>query len=105
MKKNIFPRITNTAFIITFLFQVVFLLFLGSTRAQNKAYHIGPRDILTLRIYAGGEEQREVDLTVSAKGMINTPFIGPVRAEGLTIPQLEASIIEPLARDYFVNPQ
>jgi len=102
---NVFLKTVKTAFIISFVFQIFLLIFPQPSWSQNKAYHIGPRDILTLKIYAGGEEQREVDLTVSAKGMINTPFIGPVRAEGLTIPQLEASIIEPLARDYFVNPQ
>ena len=102
---NHFLRIIKTAFIIPFLFQVFLYLFSGLSVAQSKAYLIGPRDILTLTIYAGGEEQQEVDLTVSARGMINAPFIGPVRAEGLTIPQLEALINEPLARDYFVDPQ
>jgi len=105
MMMNHFLRIIKTAFIIPFLFQVFLYLFSGLSVAQSKAYLIGPRDILTLTIYAGGEEQQEVDLTVSARGMINAPFIGPVRAEGLTIPQLEGLITEPLARDYFVDPQ
>jgi len=56
-------------------------------------------------IYAGGEEQAKVDLTISAKGTINVPFIGTVKAEGLTAPQIEALITEPLAKDYFVNPE
>lgn len=102
---NFFLRITKTAFIITFLFNVSLLLFPGSAVAQGKAYLIGPRDILTLTIHAGGEEQQEIDLTVSARGMINVPFLGSVKAEGLTIPQLEDLITEPLTRDYFVNPE
>jgi polysaccharide export outer membrane protein len=77
----------------------------GSSLAQNKPYRIGPRDILTLTIYAGGEKQQEVDLTVSAQGMINVPFIGATMADGLTPSELEKRIIEPLARDYFVNPK
>ncbi len=100
-----FLKIIKTAFIIPFLFQVFLYLLPDLSVAQTKAYRIGPRDILTLTIYAGGEEQQEVDLTVSARGMINAPFIGSVKAEGLTIPQLEELITEPLTRDYFVNPE
>jgi len=102
---NFFPTIIKTAFIIPFLFQVFLYPFPGLSGAQGNAYHIGPRDVLTLTIYAGGEKQQEVDLAVSAQGMINAPFIGPVRAEGLTIPQLEELITQPLTRDYFVNPE
>jgi len=105
MMMNFFLKIIKTAFIIPFLFQVFLHLSPDISVAQSKAYRIGPRDILTLTIYAGGEEQQEVDFTVSARGMINAPFIGPVKAEGLTIPQLEDLITEPLARDYFVNPE
>jgi len=46
-----------------------------------------------------------VDLSVSSQGMISIPFIGPVKAAGLTVPELEPLIAEPLARDYFVNPE
>jgi len=77
----------------------------GLSHGQGKAYRFGPRDVLTLMIYAGGEEQAKVDLTISAKGTINVPFIGTVKAEGLTAPQIEALITEPLAKDYFVNPE
>lgn len=73
--------------------------------SQEKTYRIGPRDMLTLSIYAGGEEQQKIDLTVSAQGMINIPFIGAVKADGLTVPELEAFILKPLERDYFVDPE
>lgn len=73
--------------------------------AQDKDYHLGPRDIITLTIFAGGEKQQEVDLTVSGQGMVNVPFIGPLKAEGFTTQQLEDLIAEPLAKDYFVNPE
>jgi polysaccharide export outer membrane protein len=73
--------------------------------SQGKEYLIGPRDVITIAIFAGGEKQQEVDLTVSGQGIINVPFIGPVKAEGLTIPQLEALIKKPLAEDYFMDPE
>lgn len=75
-----------------------------SAQAQTKAYRIGPSDVLTVTVYAGGEEQYKSDLTVSSQGTINAPFIGEVRAEGLSPSDLEQKITEPLARDYFVNP-
>jgi polysaccharide export outer membrane protein len=81
------------------------LSFSSPALAQGKEYLIGPRDVITIVIFAGGEKQQEVDLTVSGQGMINVPFIGPVKAEGLTIPQLEDLITKPLAEEYFVDPE
>jgi len=73
--------------------------------AQMEAYRIGQRDVINLTIYAGGELQNQVDLTVSEKGTINIPFIGSVRAAGRTILELQNLITKPLAEDYFVNPE
>jgi polysaccharide export outer membrane protein len=89
----------------TMLFILCLLLSLPHiSLSQGKEYLIGPRDVITIVIFAGGEKQQEVDLTVSGQGMINVPFIGPVKAEGLTIPQLEALITKPLAEEFFVDP-
>ena len=75
------------------------------TMQKGKAYRIGPRDVMTISIYAGGEKQQESSLTVSAQGTINAPFIGSIMAGGLTPTQLEKRIAAPLARDYFVDPK
>ena len=91
--------------IIASLFLAHLIAFSGSSLAQNIPYLIGPRDIVTLTIYAAGEKQQEVDLTVSSLGMINVPFIGTAMAVGLTLNELEKQIIKPLARDYFVDPK
>ena len=91
--------------IATVFVPLFFLVCREPLRAQNTAYRIGPRDILTLTIYAGGEEQQTSHLTVSSQGMINVPFIGSVKAQGLTIPQLEELVATPLAADFFVNPE
>ena len=101
---KIFRNIT-AQLIVLFLLHLSFLISPHSLWAQGKAYCIGPRDVLSLTICAGAEKQHQVDLTVSSQGMINVPFIGPVKAEGLTIPQLEPLIREPLAEDYFVDPE
>lgn len=87
------------------LFLAFILIIPAMGNAAVNPYRIGIGDILILTIYAGGEKQDEVTLTVSGKGMINAPFIGSFKAKGLTPSQLEARITEPLAKDYFVNPK
>ncbi|MFH2219680.1 MAG: polysaccharide biosynthesis/export family protein [Pseudomonadota bacterium] len=90
---------------------ICFLLFIAMcvppalAGAQDKVYRIGPNDVLTITIYAGGEKQQESDLTVSAQGTINAPFIGSIKVSGRTPTQLEKMIVEPLAADYFVDPK
>jgi len=86
--------------ILTLLFTLC-----NPVHAQIEAYRMGPRDVITLTIYAGGELQNQLDLTVSEKGTINVPFIGSVSAAGRTILELENFITKPLIRDYFVNPE
>jgi len=75
------------------------------SHTQTTGYHIGPGDVLSLRIFAGGEEQHAAQLTVSSQGTINAPFIGSIKAAGLTVSQLESKITEPLAADYLVDPE
>jgi len=73
--------------------------------AQELGYQIGPRDVISIDIYAGGQQQQSVVVSVDAKGMINVPFIGSVHADGLTLSELRTRISEPLEADYFVNPE
>lgn len=72
---------------------------------QPEGYFLGPRDILSISIHAGGVEQEKVEVTVSEQGRINVPYIGSVKAGGLTLTELENAILVPLERDYFVSPQ
>ncbi|MCE5334593.1 MAG: polysaccharide export protein [Desulfobacteraceae bacterium] len=72
---------------------------------QGKAYTVGTGDILSVKIFAGGVTQENLEVTVSSKGTINLPFLGQVKAAGLSIPELTEATTMPLAQDYFVNPQ
>ncbi len=69
------------------------------------AYKVGPGDIITISIIAGGVEQAKADLVVSEQGEVTLPFIGNITASGLTLKNLEKKLYIPLAKDYFVNPQ
>lgn len=87
------------------ILSIIILFASGHAAALETDYHIGPRDVLHLKIYAGGEIQQEADLTVSQAGMISVPLLGNVKAAGATLVSLEKAVYEPLARDYFVNPR
>lgn len=69
------------------------------------SYLLGATDIISVSIYAGGEEQVTVDLTISNQGLVNFPFIGAVKAAGLSSSELEKKVYVLLEKDYFVDPQ
>jgi polysaccharide export outer membrane protein len=98
-KVNSYYKTVNLSLVV-----LIFAIFCPA-HAQMEAYRIGQRDVINLTIYAGGELQNQVDLTVSEKGTINVPFIGSVSAAGRTILELENFITKPLAEAYFVNPE
>jgi polysaccharide export outer membrane protein len=108
-QRGCFDYMKKRSILITCMYHLFFvaLFFCGQTAAfaQNDAYRIGPTDVLRLTIEAGGEQQNDVILTVSNDGTVNAPFVGVVKAAGLTPAELEKKIAEPLARDYFVDPE
>jgi len=73
--------------------------------SQHKPYIIGVGDVLAVTIFAGGVTQEALDLEVSSEGTIGVPFLGEIKAEGLSVTQLTQTVTRPLAEDYFVNPQ
>jgi len=77
----------------------------SKTPEKSSAYRLGPEDVVMISILAGGEEQVATDMVVGANGNINIPFIGKIKAAGLTMEELEKAIIIPLERDFFVSPQ
>ena len=85
---------------------LVSLVAVSTLHAQSaEGYRIGPDDILTISIMAGGEEQVKTEMVVAGNGYLNVPFIGKINAEGLSLEALEHAIYLPLEADYFVDPQ
>lgn len=68
-------------------------------------YLIEPDDILQVTIFASGEAQKELELLVDANGYVTFPFIGNVKAGGMTINQLSKYVTKKLTGDYFIDPQ
>ena len=85
------------------------VLWMGAAQAQETGgetgYRLGSEDVLVISIMAGGEKQVETEMVVGGNGHVNVPFIGRVKAVGLTLDALEQQITRPLAADYFVAPQ
>lgn len=96
-----------TKFSLATLFgvMVLFSSVVSYPQSNPSSYVIGPEDVLSVTIFAGGKSEEQLDITVSSNGMINFPFLGQIRAEGLTVPKLVDLVTKPLAEDYFVNPQ
>ena len=92
-------------YLIIFLFSLLPLSFSTPALSEIEGYCLCPNDVIKLSIFAGGRMQTEVELTISSKGFIACPFLGDTKAENLTISELTDKIKEPLATDYFVEPQ
>ena len=88
-----------------FILFFIGLIFAGSSNAVEKPYIIGPGDVLSVTIFAGGAVHESMELAVSPKGTINFPYLGEIKAAGLSVNQLTEATSRPLERDYFVNPQ
>jgi len=97
MSRNFF------AFSLTLL--VLSLLSPSLAFSAPPPYKLGARDIISVSVFAGGEAQATVDLTISDQGTVNFPFIGTTQAKGLTTTELERAVTAPLSAQYFVDPQ
>jgi polysaccharide export outer membrane protein len=92
-------------FVLLFYAVFIVLFFVSSAYAQEQEYRIGPRDVISVNVFAGDEKQISEDVTVAADGMITLPLLGEVQTGGLTLGELKKNSIEPLALKYFVDPQ
>jgi len=74
-----------------------------SGQGTSGEYALGPGDVLRITIYGHGDLPQEVVL--SSDGSFTYPFIGQVRAAGLTVSQLTAAMARRLEEGYLVAPQ
>jgi polysaccharide export outer membrane protein len=95
----------STAIFLVF----VFLCWGAVAQGEKGKYVLGVGDRLSFLLYAGGENQLEsggpITLTISEDGTITLPFLGKVKADGLTVDLLTQEIAARLEADYFVDPQ
>jgi polysaccharide export outer membrane protein len=79
----------------------VSLLF--TTRSDGQDYEIGPADVLNVTVLSQAAMSGE--MTVEPDGMLNFPFLGRVKASGLSPAELERKLVTLLADGYLKRPQ
>lgn len=87
---------------------VLLLLPLGSFSLENTVgmdsdYRMSTGDKVRIQVY--GEEDLNLETTVSDNGEISYPFLGPLKVAGLTPQELAQLIAGKLEGDYLVNPK
>jgi polysaccharide export outer membrane protein len=76
--------------------------------ARKPDYHIGVDDVL--QVFVWNQPDLSMDVLVRKDGSISFPLAGNIKAEGLTVPQLESILTERLSRfvdhpNVVVNPK
>ena len=71
--------------------------------AETREYHVGPGDRLKVTVF--GQDDISGEYAISTAGTLAMRLSGEVRAEGLTITELQETITRELAEIYFVDPQ
>ncbi|MDJ0950968.1 MAG: polysaccharide biosynthesis/export family protein [Alphaproteobacteria bacterium] len=85
---------------------LVFALAAASASAQQEQsgdYTLGSGDRLRVTVF--GQEDMSGEFSVTGAGDISLPFVGKVKAGGLTVTQLETKIVNLLQPDYLKNPR
>ncbi|HEY7512149.1 MAG TPA: polysaccharide biosynthesis/export family protein [Vicinamibacteria bacterium] len=77
------------------------LLFTTTSGAQD--YEIGPGDVLNVTVLA--QPAMSGEMTVEPDGMLSFPFLGRVKAAGLSPVELERKLVTLLADGYLKRPQ
>jgi polysaccharide export outer membrane protein len=75
----------------------------GDNLVKQKEYHIGPLDLIDIKVLYSDEISRAV--RVDSRGNISLPLLGVVKAAGLTTYELEQVIANKLSIDLIQNPQ
>lgn len=74
----------------------------ASASADTKEYRMNTGDRISIRVY--GEADLSVDAMLDESGSINYPFLGELKAIGLTPSELEGLVVSGLKGDYLINP-
>lgn len=90
---------------------IIILLLLGplcsaqeeSASKPTLSYTLGPGDEILVKVY--GEEDLSVSVILVGEGSFNYPFLGEIKAEGLTVAELEQLITKGLRGPYLRDPE
>lgn len=69
----------------------------------SEAYRLALGDTVAISVF--GEEDLSMSVTLVDDGLFKYPFLGEIKAIGLTAPELERVISDGLRGDYLINPE
>jgi protein involved in polysaccharide export with SLBB domain len=67
------------------------------------SYSLGSGDQVAINVY--GEEDLSMELLLNDAGAFSYPFLGEIRAQGVTVSQLEQLIVSGLKGPYLIDPK
>ncbi|MCM8791827.1 MAG: SLBB domain-containing protein [Candidatus Omnitrophica bacterium] len=88
------------------IFYILFFLkglVLSGYSQEDREHILNPGDTVEINVY--DEPDLYTVYCISQDGFISFPLLGKIRAEGLTVSELERLITQLLAQDYLVHPQ
>lgn len=74
------------------------------SNSDAESYTLSPSDIIAINVYREPELSLE-SVPVGADGMVSLPFIGAIKADGLTTPELERIVAQKLAGTVLIDPK
>lgn len=87
---------------VKILTSLILLLSFGSFASDSQNYLLGAGDKIEIKVF--GQPDLDVTSLLGNSGEINYPFLGKVKLVGLSVSQVEQTIISGLQPDYLVNP-
>ena len=81
---------------------LILLLSFGSFASDSQNYILGAGDKIEIKVF--GQPDLDVTSLLGNSGEINYPFLGKVKLVGLSVSQVEQTIISGLQPDYLVKP-
>ncbi len=76
---------------------------LGASTTARPEYHIGPSDLLSVKVFQVEDLDRHV--RVNNAGDISLPLVGAVHAAGRTVEELQSDVQHRYASRYLQDPQ
>ena len=102
--RNVLPgRAAGLGRNIAAILPLLLCLTLQTSRAEEPTVSLSPADRVQISIFGHADLSGEFE--VDTTGRISLPLVGGIPAQGLTIAELEAEIVDALQPEYLLNPR
>lgn len=88
--------------VVTIFLSITFSTFSFSVDSNLSHYRLGSGDVIKISVF--GQDDLSLTTRLPLLGVINYPFLGDLKAVGVTASELETTILNGLKGDYLVDP-